>query len=206
MMGLEKLVGDVGHGIDDEVRAVGEFCKVIPGGVAAEDENGFVAHADAAEDVGFHIVTDHDGFGGADAEFVLGHAHHDAAGFADGECLSAGCSFDHGDDGTAAWPDAGVGRAGGIRVGGDEAGTLFDETHAAFDHLKCEGPALADDDVVGIVIDDGVAIVLEGDGETVFANDKGGAVRFLFGEETGGGHGTGEDVAFLRKEAEAAEF
>lgn len=203
---VEEFFRDVSDGRDDAVRLVGVACEFLLFGVAAEDEHRLVAHADAAEDIGVHVVADHDGIGGAGAEFVLGHAHHDSAGFTDGEGGAAGGFFDHGGDGTAAGADAGIGGAGRIRVGGDEARAFFHEADAAFDHLEGEGTAFADDHVVGIVIDDRVAIHVEGGGESVFADDEGGAVRFLFGEEAGGGHGAGEDVGFLGVESEAAEF
>lgn len=203
---VEEFFGEVGDGFDDPIGAVGVVIEVFSGGVSAEDEDGLIAHADAAEDIGVHGISDHDSFGGADAEFVLCHAHHDAAGLADGEGGAAGGAFDHGDDGSAAGSGAGIGGAGGIGVGGDEARAFFDESNTAFDHFEGEGAAFADDDVVRIVIDDCVAVFVECGGESVFADDEGGTAGFLLGEEAGGGHGAGEDVVLIGVEAEAAEF
>lgn len=203
---MEEFFGEVCDGGYDAVGQVGVAGEFLLFGMATEDEDRLVAHTDATEDIGVHIITDHDGIGGAGAEFVLSHAHHDAAGFADRERGATGGTFDHGGDGTAAGAYAGIGRAGGIGVGGDEAGALFDEAHAAFDHFEGEGAAFADDHVVGIIIDDGIAVFVEGGGESVFADDEGGAVWFLFGEEAGGGHGAGEDIGFLGVESETAEF
>lgn len=206
MVGEDEFVGDEADMIDDEVGLVGVAFEVIRFGAAAEDEDAAIAHLDGAEDVGFHGIADHDGLAGAEAHFGACGAHHDGGGFADGEGLNACGAFDHGDDGTAAGTGSGFGGAIGIEVGGDEAGALFDQADAAFDHFEGEGAALADDDEVGIVIDDGVAVAVECGGEAVFTDDVSGAAWFLGGEEASGGHGAGKDVVFGGFDAEAAEF
>ena len=97
-------------------------------------------------------------------------------------------------------------RAVRIEVGGDQLGAAEDHPHGRLDHLEVERPALADDDVIGIVIDDGVAVLVQGREQAALADDEGGAARLLLGEKAGRRHGAGEDVLFLDVDAHAAEL
>ena len=49
----------------------------------------------------------------------------------------------------------------GIEVRGDQLGAAEDHAHGRLDHFEVEGAPLADDDVIGIVIDDRVAVVVQ---------------------------------------------
>ena len=63
-----------------------------------------------------------------------------------------------------------------------------------------------DDDVIGVLIDDGVAVAVQGREQAAFADDERRAVGFLLGEKPGRRHRTGEDVLLLDLDPEPAEL
>ena len=114
---------------------------------------------------------------GGQAQLLAGRAHHDRAGLADAEGLEAGGRLEHGHDRAAAGPQAVLRRAVRIEVRGDQLGAVEDHPHGRLDHLEVERAAFADDDVIGIVVDDRVAVVVQGLQQAAFADDVGRAVR-----------------------------
>ena len=78
--------------------------------------------------------------------------------------------------------------------------------HRRLDQFQVERAAFADDDVIGIVIDDGVAVLVQGGQQAAFADDEGGAARLLLGQEAGRRHGAGEDVLLLHLDAHASQL
>ena len=92
--------------------------------------------------------------------------------------------LEHRHHGPAAGPQPGLGRAVRVEVGGDQLGPAQDHPHRRLDHLEVERPALADDDVVRIVIHDGVAVLVQGRQQAALADDVGGPARLLAGPGT----------------------
>src|SRR5262249_44901961 len=64
----------------------------------------------------------------------------------------------------------------------------------------------ADDDVVGVLLEDRVAVLVQRGEQPAFADDECGAACLLLSEETGGGHRTGENVLLLDLDAHAGEL
>ena len=180
--------------------------EVVAASAAGQDEHGAIAQLDAAEDVGFHGVSDHDGLLGGQAQLLARPAHHDGAGLADGKGLDAGGGFEHGDDGAAAGPGAVLSGAVGVEVGGDEPCPSEDHVDRLLHHLGVEGSALADDDEIRVFVDDGESVLMQGVKQAALADDERGAAGFLAGEESGGGHGAGEDMFLTDADTEATQF
>ena len=97
-------------------------------------------------------------------------------------------------------------RAVRIEIGGDQLGTADDHAHGGFDQFEVERPSLADDDVIRIVIDDGVAVLMQGRQQSAFADDERRAVRLLLRQEARRGHRAGEDVLVLDLDAHACQL
>jgi hypothetical protein len=74
------------------------------------------------------------------------------------------------------------------------------------DHFEGQRSSLTDDDIVWIVLDDGVSVEMQGIEEPSLANDIGGSIGLLLGEETSGRHRAGEDVFFLGLNSHSLEF
>lgn len=206
-VGFEKLiVAQVRDGVNDHVRAKSKLGQILMFCAAAECEDRAIAQLHAADDVGVHGVADHGGGGTAQPQFLASGAHHDGTGLADGEGFDARGFLEHGGDGAAAGSCAGGRRAVGIEVGGDEFCAAEDHVHGVFHHFKGDGSTFADDDVVRIVIDDGVAVLVQSVHQAGVANDIGGAAWLLFGEKPGSGHGAGEHVGFVNIDAHPRKF
>ena len=202
----DKFIRNQADVIDDEIRLVGEVTQVLFPCAAAEHQDAAIAHLHGTEDVGLHGVADHDGPVGAQAHFLAGCSHHDRAGFSNGKGLDSGGALDHGDDRPTTGTDPLVGGTIWVEVRGDQPCTLRDQSHAAFDHFEGQGAALAYDDKVGIVIDHRVAVAVESCGQSVLADDIGGAAGFLGCEEASGGHRTGKNFFLSCFDTEPVKF
>ena len=191
---------------DDLVGPVGEPFQVFALRAAAEDQDRLEAELHAAEDVGLHRVADHDRLVGRQAQLLAGRAQHDGARLADAERLDARRRFEHGDDRAAAGPHAVLRRAVRIEIRRDELRAAEDHPQRGLDHFEVERAPFADDDVVGIVVDDRVAVAVQGVEQAPFADDEGRAVRLLPREVAGRRHRAGEDVLLFDVDAEPLEL
>ena len=99
--------------------------------------------------------------------------------------LHAGRRFEHRHDRPAAGPQAVLRRAVRVEVRRDQLAAAQDHPHGRFDHFEVERAALADDDVIGIVIDDRVAVLVQGLQQAAFADDERRAARLLLRRGSG---------------------
>ena len=93
-----------------------------------------------------------------------------------------------------------------VQVGGHQLGPVQDHAHRRFHHLEVQGPPFADHHVIGVLVDNRVAVLVQGRQQPALADHEGGAPGLLLGQETGGCHGTGEDVPLFDLDAETFEL
>src|SRR5580700_8368435 len=178
-VGEKAAVAEVGDRVDDRVGAIGVVVDILFPRAAGENEDRAIAHLHAAQNVRLHRVTDHDRLIGRQAQFFAGRPHHHGAGFADAERLASGGRFQERDDRAAAGPHALLRRTVRIEIGGDELGAFLDHADRRLEHLEVERPPFSNDHVVGVMIDNRVAVGVKGLQQAAFADDECGPVWFL---------------------------
>ena len=196
---------EIGDGFDDLVGPVGVARQVLGPRAAAEDQDRLVTELHAAQDVGLHRVADDHRLVGGQAKLLAGGPQHHGAGLAHAEGLEAARGLQHGDGRPAARPDAVARRAVGVEIGGDELRAVQDHPQGRLEHLEAHRAAFADHHVVRILVDDGIAVLVQRGQQPPFADDERRAVRLLLGEEPGRRHGAGEDMVLGHVDPEPLE-
>ena len=84
--------------------------------------------------------------------------------------------------------------------------SIQNHLHCKLDEFKIEGPSLAHDDVIRIVVHDRNTVLMQGRQQSSFADDECGRGRFLLCQEASGRHGTREDVLFPDIDSQASQF
>ena len=192
--------------IDHDVGAIGVALQILAARATGEYQNGAIAELNPAQNVGFHGVADHGHFFGTQAQFLAGCAHHDGAGLADAESFDAGGGFEHGDNRPTAGAQAVLGGTIGIEVRGHQLRAGDDHLHCGLDRFHRHGSPFADNDVVGVMIDDRITVRVQSVQQPPFADDVGCSPRLLLRQKPGRGHGASEDVLLFRVDAHAAQL
>lgn len=126
-------------------------------------------------------------------------------GFAHTERLETRGGFQHRHKRTAPGASSRCSRTVRVQIGRNQLRATQYHSYGSVEGFHREGATLTDDDIVGIVIHDGVTVLMQRLQQTTFTNHERRSARFLAGEEPGRRHRAGKDVIFIDADSHASQ-